>query len=896
MSDTRLSPDDPRLTAYALGELHGDERAAVEAALRTDPAARAVVEQIRQFGAQLETALAAEPENAGAVQPLLASPADSGDISDTTDRPAAREGERELLPEYHRPRGWGRLLQFPQLYYVVGGVAAACFAVYVAVRDEPPHEYRVYQEIFLQPSQKDKAATLAKTEEAPKREVDLPVAAADQAPAANPNPVEPQVAAAAGATDSGQFTLLAQARRVAATRANTGGLIVSGAPTFSSANERAGMTAAEYDGFRPNGGIHLSASGALAENAGNVMLAVTASAAPHREAHKAMAAERGANRTYYYPGDEKFVIRAQPMPSLSRGGAQPQRHEPFWSNGNTPGLGATTPGTATPAPFAFQLPGLAGKRDAAVRSRLDLAIRQGAPAPFGAFDLLPGPRHVGPAARSEGYAYLRDNSFLTPAENRFSTFSVDVDTASYANVRRFIAEGRLPPAEAVRIEELLNYFPYDYASPAAAPAAAAMVGGTAASREPPAVRAALEVAQAPWAPTHRLVRIGLKARDVAAAARPAANLVFLLDVSGSMGTRNKLPLVKESMRLLLTKLRPDDRVAIVTYAGSSGLALPSTPVAKASDIIAALDALTAGGSTNGGMGIQLAYDIAKANFIPGGINRVILCTDGDFNVGMTSQTDLTRLVKEKAKGGVALTALGFGMGDYQDSTLELLADNGNGNYGYIDTEREAEKLLVRQVDGTLVAVANNVKVQVDFNPARVASYRLIGYEDRALQAGDFRDDAADAGELGAGDCLTALYEIVPVGSPDAAAAPKVDRSRYDAMASARGSVAPSPGPHADELLTVKVRYQDPTSKYAHDLELPVVDHGESFANASPDFKFAAAVAAYGMLLRDSPHRGSATIGDVIAWAAAAAAKPVNDPGGYRRQFIGLAERTRELLQ
>src|SRR5690606_20616231 len=383
----------------------------------------------------------------------------------------------------------------------------------------------------------------------------------------------------------------------------------------------------------------------------------------------------------------------------------------------------------------------------------------------------------------------------------------------YANVRRLLNQRARPPTDAVRIEELLNYFPYTYSGPSA-------------EDETP-FAAHLEVASAPWAPEHRLVRIGLKAREIAGE-RAAVNLVFLLDVSGSMAQPNKLPLVKEAMRQLVQRLHPDDRVAIVTYAGNSGLALPSTPASRSQEILAALDALTPGGSTNGAMGIQLAYDIAKANFVTGGINRVILCTDGDFNVGVTSTGDLTQLVAEKARSGVYLTALGFGTGNIRDDTLERLADRGNGNYGYIDSPKEARKLLVEQVDGTLVTGAKDVKVQVEFNPAQVQAYRLIGYENRMLRQEEFNDDTVDAGEIGAGHTVTALYEVIPTGvawegrtTVDPLKYQQVDAIEADDKAP---RAAPSP-----ELLTVKLRYKAPDSDTSRRVEFPLVDRGTSFA-------------------------------------------------------------------
>jgi secreted protein with Ig-like and vWFA domain len=436
----------------------------------------------------------------------------------------------------------------------------------------------------------------------------------------------------------------------------------------------------------------------------------------------------------------------------------------------------------------------------------------------------------------------------------------------------------------VRIEELINYFPYRYAPP---------VGGA----ETP-FAANLAVASAPWAPAHRLVRIGVKGRELSAETRPAANLVFLVDVSGSMSAENKLPLVKSSLRLLLGRLRSDDRVAIVTYAGASGLALPSTPAERGGEILDALDRLESGGSTNGGMGIHLAYDIAKANFRPDGLNRVILCTDGDFNVGVTGREELLALVKEKATSRVFLTVLGFGMGNLKDGTLEMLADKGNGAYGYIDSAREARKVFVEQVEGTLATIAKDVKIQVEFNPARVASYRLIGYENRALAKEDFNNDKVDAGEIGAGHTVTALYEIVPVRTPgeDGEEVPAVDALKYGAPATpkpAAARVAPPLGAISDELLTVKIRYKAPEGDVSRKLEFPLVDRGAAFAAADGEFKFAAAVAAWGMLLRESDHVGATTGADVLRWAEEGLA---NDPQGHRAEFVELVRRAGELGQ
>jgi Ca-activated chloride channel family protein len=480
------------------------------------------------------------------------------------------------------------------------------------------------------------------------------------------------------------------------------------------------------------------------------------------------------------------------------------------------------------------------------------------------------------ATNAEAYAAQTDNAYHVAATEPLSTFSIDVDTASYSNVRRFLTNGSLPPRDAVRVEELINYFPYRYAAPT--------------GDVPFAAR--LDVASAPWAPAHRLVRIGIKGRELTAATRPAANLVFLLDVSGSMNSPNKLPLVKESLRLLVERLRPDDRVAIVTYAGNSGLALPSTPASRKSEILAALDHLESGGSTNGAMGIHLAYDIAKANFATGGLNRVILCTDGDFNVGVTSPDELVSLITEKAKSRVFLSVFGYGMGNLKDSTLESLADKGNGAYGYIDTRREAEKVFVEQVDGTLATIAKDVKIQVEFNPARVASYRLVGYENRLLAKEDFNNDAVDAGDIGAGHTVTALYEIVPVDleGEDVTPRPAVDALKYQTpVVKTRPPKTKLTG--SSELLTVKIRYKAPEGDVSKKQEFPLIDTGADFAKADGDFQFAAAVAAWGLLLRDSPHKGSATFDQVLGWAENGLG---DDANGHRAEFIGLVRRSAEL--
>jgi Ca-activated chloride channel family protein len=467
---------------------------------------------------------------------------------------------------------------------------------------------------------------------------------------------------------------------------------------------------------------------------------------------------------------------------------------------------------------------------------------------------------------TEEYKLIEENEFRDPSLHPLSTFGIDVDPASYANVRRFLSEGRLPPRDAVRIEELVNYFDYDYPSPA--------------GEHPFSVTT--EVAPAPWNPVHRLVHVGLQGRRVALENMPPANLVVLLDVSGSMNSPDKLPLVKSALRMLVDGLREEDRVAIVVYAGAAGMVLPPTSGANRAVILDALERLEAGGSTAGGQGIRLAYSVAREGFRQGGNNRVILATDGDFNVGASSDAELVRMVEQERADGIALSVLGFGTGNLKDAKMEQLADRGNGNYAYIDNQLEARKVLVSEMGGTLLTIAKDVKVQVEFNPAEVKAYRLIGYENRLLAAEDFEDDTKDAGELGAGHSVTALYEVVPVGAPTPVRGTgplRYQETRPGGRAAARG-----------ELLNVKLRYQPPEGGASRLIEQPVRARPAA-ASPSADFRFAAAVAEWGLLLRDSRFRGDATHEQVLSLARGALGE---DRHGYRREFVRLVEDSRRI--
>ena len=479
--------------------------------------------------------------------------------------------------------------------------------------------------------------------------------------------------------------------------------------------------------------------------------------------------------------------------------------------------------------------------------------------------IFPYPREV----NTEEYEAFKENRFLSAIQHPLSTFSLDVDGASYSNIRRMINQGQMPSKDVVRVEEIVNYFNYDYPQPS----------------DGYPVRIVTETAVCPWNKKHNMVRIGVKAKEIPSETLPVSNFVFLLDVSGSMFSANKLPLVKASMKLLVNNLRPKDRVAIVTYAGAAGEVLPSTSASDKQKIMEALDNLQAGGSTAGGAGIQLAYKIAEKNLVKGGNNRVILCTDGDFNVGVSSPTELESLIESKRKSGVFLTVLGYGMGNYKDNKLQTLAQKGNGNHAYIDNLQEANKVLVNEFGGTMYAVAKDVKLQVEFNPNFVNAYRLIGYESRLLNDEDFNDDTKDAGELGAGHTVTALYEIVPVGVNVPVGS--VDKLKYQQT---KNDVSLPKFADSKELLTVKLRYKEPDKDVSRKLEVPVLANRMNL-NASQDFNFAMAAAMFGQLLRDSDFTGNAKYSDVINLARKGLG---NDPNGYRHEFIRLVEAVEQL--
>ena len=857
MSTPIFDPEDPRLTAYALGEtLLPTDQAEVKTLLQYSPEARAAMKEIQD----LTLVLTAEYDDERRIATEPTSPLTPNIIRLASHLPAER-------------RTWVRpLLAAAAILLAVAGLASLV---------PPLNGYRRHASVVAQSGivnpRENPVVTEIKPAPAP--------AAPEPRPDASMAKINEPFATPTDSLEGARAKLAADSAKLAALNKKMTDL-------------PARRPSVRNDSLveRRQGGSASASSSAVQADAQNVEAAPVpaAPALASRQAESAppaLAYRQNQARDLTPLGETKGTGLAAVQASV----AQLAQAE------------ATSKARQTP----FVVTAVPARRDAVPQNGVvsglpTLALQDGRtldkPEPFGigkdktAAGDLPATRTrlvpLAPGFNTAAYDHLTENPFLTAKENPLSTFSADVDTAAYANVRRFIEGGSLPPPDAVRVEELINYFPYDYAPPAPDSGKAFAVH--------------LEAAACPWAPEHRLVRIGIKGREVEQGKRPASNLVFLIDVSGSMRPPERLPLIKRAMSMMVEHLDEQDHVAIVTYAGHSGLALPSTSGEHKDLILAALDRLEAGGSTNGASGITLAYRVAKESFIKGGTNRVILATDGDFNVGVTSQGDLIRLIQEEAKSGVFLSALGVGTDNYKDATMQKLADKGNGNYHYIDRLEEARKVLVDQMGGTLVTIAKDVKIQVEFNPAVVAAYRLIGYEKRLLRKEDFNDDRIDAGEIGAGHTVTALYEVVPAGQALPGTSPAVDALKYgapteDAAAAkpestkAAADAARPPGA-VPEMLTVKMRHKAPDAEASErSYEEALTDHAtpDDFARASADFKFAAAVADFGLVLRDSPYKGSATLGAAAEWAQEGKGA---DPKGYRAEFIELVRRAQALKE
>jgi Ca-activated chloride channel family protein len=831
----KIDFDDPRWTAYVLGELNAEDRRAVEMALESSEELRLFVEELQIAAFAMKDAMAGEASLGLTFQQRAVVR-------------AAAEGKAGVAPV--REKAWFR----QPFVWATAGLAAAGLIVMVA-----PSVWR--------------SKTAAPVDIA-QREVENNPSKPGATETAN-KPPAPAVSEKSGVAGNTANT----ADKAVAVRPEPGPSEPAPSQARSFANDlRENQQAANARQRQAQSAEVDSKSLAAPERAQNAADQVVAPA----PAAGAVSALRGNLGGFGGGGGGARGGRGGGGPGIADSPFAPPTTGTGTGGGIGSGQGSGVGPAAQPAAPSFVAPNLPPLQFS-LPAPASVIARVAPPPPLtssGIASIVPNPGDPNSnrveRANTESYELLGDNPFVyvnTPAL-QVATFSSDVDTASYSNVRRFINSGQLPPRAAVRIEELINYFSYDYPK---------------ASSDHP-ITANIEAAAAPWNPEHRLVRIGIKAKDAQVGDKPS-NLVFLIDVSGSMEPSERLPLLKTGLRMLVERLTENDRVAIVTYAGSSGVALPPTNGTRKDVIQQAIDGLRAEGSTNGGEGIQTAYDLAATNFIRGGVNRVVLMTDGDFNVGITDQSALTRLIEEKARTGVFLSVLGVGTGNVKDSMMERLADRGNGNYAYIDSLNEARKVLVEQMGGTLITVAKDVKLQVEFNPAQVSAYRLIGYEDRVLASSDFADDRRDAGDMGAGHTVTALFEVVPVGV-EVNNFPGAGPLRYQQPEPPR-SVPRVDSAVAQEMLNLRIRYKEPEGSESKLIDFPLVDRGQSFERASADFRFAAAVAEFGMMLRSSPHRGSSSWAATLSLARESRGA---DREGYREEFIRLVQLCEQLAR
>jgi Ca-activated chloride channel homolog len=847
----KINLDDPRLTAYALGELDEAARAGVEQMLAETPEARQAVEEIRQMADLMTRRLQEDPQSVSltaAQRTAIDSSLEAHEHIQVVSPPRSHDEER--WPS------WRQLVLY-------GGLAvAACFALLLSVAEFRPRAREAVGPRVLTDESHLTAPDARPTSPAESQSTSESMrglnSAKSAAPQLNSPPASESKPVQAPVGTSGKELLRDQVAEPSKTSeafiekpqpSVSQRVEVEAAPSIPSEKKAKSMdqlsVASEAQRL-----LRTQPQSAPAQPADRGMRLGGAATSATPETQERLKAAKNIDGFIQDLGD----LQSEEKPSVreySRMDPAVRRY----------GLAPSRPGTVP----EHQIESLAEEsRSFRMDPRSTSRYRIEPPASRSDADRRP----LGTAV----YPQYVENTFLPPLQNPLSTFSIDVDTASYANVRRFLNQGQLPPRDAVRIEELINYFSYRYPEPKPG--------------EPFA--ADIEVADCPWNPEHRLIRVALKARDITATGRPAANFVFLIDVSGSMQPRERLPLIKQGLRSFVKKLTPRDRVALVVYASQSGLALASTSAEEKETILSAIDRLEAGGSTNGGQGIQQAYAVASEHFIQGGVNRVILCTDGDFNVGITDQGDLIKLIREKAQSGVFLSALGVGTDNYKDALMQNLADKGNGNYHYIDTFEEAQKVLIDEMNATLVTVAKDVKVQIEFNPAAVSMYRLIGYEKRLLRNQDFDNDKKDAGEIGAGQTVTVLYEAVPAGAE--APLRVADNLKYQPALTRERRIR-VPRSEAPELLTLKLRYKKPESDQSQLLEFVARDVGTAYRQASGDFKFASAVASFGMLLKGSEHKGAATYDSTLELAQDGKGA---DEQGLRAEFLNLVRRAKEL--
>ncbi len=799
--------EDPRLTAYAFGELEDSDSQEMQELCATEPGAQAYVDEMRALGGELEAQFGSEVE-----------------LALSGEQRAAIEAQMDVPAQAPKR---GRLLHMSR-YALVGSAAAVLVAGVFVIKQGESEQY---------PAMLNEAiARLEGRSETLKRSFSPP--ASDQV------------------------------------------------QDFESSSGRAPLKALQGLGYMGDDGPSASAGGSSS------VAPATRGELAQRRQQKEQYGKRLSHSDWLPAGESPASKGQRDDESLQRltelgysGGIDFDGGVPGVASETYRGPGDSAPapsakaselralgyagGPSSPPPGAPSSPGSDYPKRSKDKSRKELKALRGL-GYSGDTEFYDGPFDADDRSQDtsgETYKHVTENPFKLVAAEPLSTFSVDVDTASYANARDLLNRGSIPPAAAVRVEEFINYFRYDYGAPEGS--------------DPFSVN--VEVGSAPWAPQHRLMRVGLQAKETLPEDRKSSNLVFLLDVSGSMNSADKLPLLQSALHMLVQELDERDSVAIVVYAGASGLLLPATHCNSSAAIHAAIDSLRSGGSTNGGEGIELAYKVAASHFIPGGINRVILGTDGDFNVGVSDEGGLERLIAEKAKTGVFLSVLGFGRGNLQDVTMETLADKGNGNYSYIDSVLEARKVLVQELGSTLEVVAKDVKIQVEFNPSMVQGYRLIGYENRMLAAQDFNDDKKDAGEIGAGHRVTALYEIVPVGVP--MELPPVDGLRYQTPKAPTGAAA------SGELCMVKLRYKRPEGSTSILIERPVLDSRADFQELSANTRWATAVASFALLLKNSSTIRETSAVDIMRWATESV---VEDSDGYCRQFIYLVGRYEEL--
>jgi len=807
-----FDPDDPRLTAYVLGELNDDERAEIEAELATNEAARRTVDEIRAVADMLTRELQNEPYDSLTVQQRAA--------------------------VLHGPARRGRACRFRRYFALVTG-AAACLALFAGIAYQSLTSYRARHSAPM--------LLMAEREIPPVPAFQTETRAAWDAETSKERVSDEGDAAVVGVRLIGSFASDKKAEIAGAidNRASVPapeplkGVVDTMASDTTTDGERMYGKKPAVQTSVPTERVELARAADPDEHAYFRVQNAPEPAPGAATGMGGMAAGR-------YPKDRLRALGYIGSHKKARG-----------ESGNA--VAGRTP--------SYHLQTLVQPDGVQQELHTALALAEQEEMAGQLYEIIDDevpPHRRRPEGRgTETYEFIVDNPFRRVADAPLSTFSIDVDTASYANIRRFLSQGQLPPKPAVRIEEMVNYFTYDYPQPE--------------GRTPFSVN--VEVAGCPWRPEHKLARVGLKGKDVPMDDRPAANLVFLLDVSGSMQDQNKLPLLKKAMTMLVNELDKTDRVAIVTYANGADLALDSTLAGKKQTILNAIDRLCAQGSTNGAAGIAMAYDVAADNFVENGINRVILATDGDFNVGITDRSDLVDLIQRRAGTGVFLTVLGFGTGNLKDANLEGLADKGNGHYAYIDSFNEARKVLMEQVGSTFFTIAKDVKIQIEFNPGRVDAYRLIGYENRLMADRDFADDRKDAGDIGAGHTVTALYELVPRGR--GGVLPGVDPLKYQTLPEPPENVVKSA-----DLMTVKLRYKLPDENTSTLVEVPVSDADAGIDESSTDLRFVAAVAGFGMLLRDSDYMGDTTFELVLDLARSGKGR---DEDGYRAEFINLVK-------